>query len=132
MSNEESKKSIYWLKKRKRLLIGLTTLALIIFLVFIVDFQSFISKIILIGVWGLILFIITYTIAFLLRTYKLKLIFKGLNHPVKFSTSYFSIGAGFVLNELTPGKVGDIVKIFIIKDQEDIKLSESVAGRGTG
>ena len=128
MSNEGTNKTIYWLKKRKRLLIGLATLALMVVLVFIVDFPSFVSKIIVIGIWGLILFIITYTIAFLLRAYKLKLIFKGLNQPVKFSTTYFSIGAGFMFNELTPGKVGDLVKIFIIKDQEDIKISESVAG----
>ncbi|MFX1409406.1 MAG: YbhN family protein [Promethearchaeota archaeon] len=128
MSNERTNKTIYWLKKRKRLLIGLATLALMIFLVFIVDFPSFVSKIIVIGIWGLTLFIITYTIAFLLRAYKLKLVFKGLDQPVKFSTCYFSIGAGFILNELTPGKVGDLVKIFIIKDQEDIRISESVAG----
>lgn len=128
MSNEGTNKTIYWLKKRKRLLIGLATLVLMVVLILIVDFPLFISKIIIIGFWGLTIFFITYTIAFLLRAYKLKLIFKGLNQPIKFSTSYFSIGAGFLFNELTPGKVGDIVKIFIIRDQENVKLSESVAG----
>jgi uncharacterized protein (TIRG00374 family) len=97
-------------------------------MIFVVDFPNLISKVILIGFWGTFLFVLAYTIAFHFRAYKLKLIFKGLNQPIKYSTSYFSIGAAFGINDLTPGKVGDLAKIFIIKDQEDIKLSESVAG----
>jgi len=127
MSEETKSKFVIWLKKHKRIIIGLSTLCLIIFMIFVVDFPSFIDSITTIGIWGTLLFILSYTVAFLLRAYKLKLIFKGLDQNIRFSTSFFSIGACFVINDLTPGKVGDIAKIFIIKDQERKRLSESVA-----
>ncbi len=128
MSEQNENKIIFWLKKHKRLIIGIITIILIVFMAFIVDFPSLISKIITIGLWGTILFIISYTVAFILRAYKLKLIFKYLNLDVKYSTCYFSIGTAFVINDLTPGKIGDIAKILFIKDQEDINLSDSICG----
>ncbi|MHA1491453.1 MAG: lysylphosphatidylglycerol synthase transmembrane domain-containing protein, partial [Promethearchaeota archaeon] len=128
MTEANNNKIISWLKKKKRLLIGIGTIVLIILMFLFVDFFNLILKIATIGFWGLLLFAATYTIAFILRAYKLKLVFKGLNQDIKYSTSYFSIGLCFVINDLTPGKVGDIAKIFVIKDQENIKLSESVCG----
>ncbi|MFW9999509.1 MAG: lysylphosphatidylglycerol synthase transmembrane domain-containing protein [Candidatus Hodarchaeota archaeon] len=127
MSEETKNKFVIWLKKYKRLIIGLSTLFLIILMIFLVDFRSFIDRITTIGIWGTFLFVICYSVAFLLRAYKLKFIFIGLDQNIRFSTSIFSIGACFVINDLTPGKVGDIAKIFIIKDQESKRLSESVA-----
>ena len=52
----------------------------------------------------------------------------GINQEISYSTSYFSIGTSFFINAVVPGKVGDIAKIFIIKDQENIALGESTAG----
>jgi len=127
MSEEQNSKLVGWIKSRKRLIIGICTILLLVFMTFYVDFFQFIQNLITIGFIGLILFVITYTIAFGLRAYKLKLIFKGLNLSIKYSTAYFSTGASFVINDLTPGKLGDLAKIFIIKDAEKIKLSESVA-----
>ncbi len=127
MSEEKNSKFIVWIKRRKRFIIGLGTILLLIFMLFFVDFLQFIQNLIAVGFLGLILFVITYTIAFILRAYKLKLIFKGLNLNIKYSTSYFSTGASFVINDLTPGKLGDFAKIFMIKDEENINLSESVA-----
>jgi uncharacterized protein (TIRG00374 family) len=128
MDDENRSKFLSWLKRRKRILIGIATLLLLISMVFIVDFVSLIQKIITIGIIGLILFAIIYTIGFLIRAYKLKLIFMGININIGYSTSYFSTGAGLIVNDLSPGKVGDMVRLFIIKDQENLKLSESVAG----
>ena len=128
MNENKSKGISNRLKRRKRLLIGIATLILIIIMIFFVDFASFLQKIIIIGPIGLLAFIITYTIAFILRAYKLKLIFKGISKEISYSTSYFSIGASFFINGVIPGKVGDVAKIFIIKDQENIGLGESTAG----
>ena len=128
MEEENRSKFLSWLKRRKRVLIGVATLLLLISMVFIVDFVSLIQKFITIGIIGLIFFAIIYTIGFLIRAYKLKLIFKGINIDIGFSTSFFSTGAGLIVNDLAPGKIGDIVRIFIIKDQENLILSESVAG----
>ena len=128
MTEKDNSKILEWLKKWKRPIIGLATIGLIIFILFLVDFPRLIQKIVTIGIWGLFLFIIIYTLAFILRAYKLKLIFKGLDRDISYSTSYFSTGASFLINDSTPGKLGDLAKIFIIRDQEGIKLSESVAG----
>jgi len=128
MEEENRSKFLSWLKRRKRILIGIATLLLLILMVFVVDFVSLVQKIITIGFIGLIIFAIIYTSGFIIRAYKLKLIFKGISADIGFSTSYFSTGAGLIVNDLAPGKIGDVVRIFIIKDQENLKLSESVAG----
>lgn len=128
MEEENNSKFLIWLKRRKRILIGLATFLLLISIVFIVDFVSLIQKIITIGILGLISFASIYTVGFLIRAYKLKIIFQGINIDIGYSTSYLSTGAGLIVNDLAPGKVGDIVRIFIIKDQKNLKLSESVAG----
>ena len=101
MNEVNKSKFLIWLTRRKRLLIGIATILLLIFMIFFVDFASLIEKIVTVGVLGLILFIIFYTFAFILRTYKLKLIFKGLDKDIVYSTCYFSIGAAFVINDLT-------------------------------
>ncbi|MFX0105283.1 MAG: YbhN family protein [Candidatus Hodarchaeota archaeon] len=128
MNERNESKLINWLKKYKRLIIGLITIILIILIVIFVDFSNLITNLFKIGLWGTLFFILIYTVAFLLRAYKVKLIFKGLNQPIKFSSSYFSIGASFLINDLTPGQLGDIAKVLILKDQEDMRLSESFAG----
>jgi len=128
MSNTEPNKVISFLKKRKRILIGVITILIIIFMLIIADFSKIILRIRSIGFLGTFLFIFAYSTVFLLRTLKLKLIFRGIDNSINFSTSYFSIGASFVINDFTPGKLGDVAKIFIIKDQEELLLSESVAG----
>ena len=125
MSKGKENQQINWFKTHKRLLIGLATIVLIILMVIIIDFQNLLKNLSMIGLWGTFLFIIIYMIAFLLRGFKLKLIFKGLDHPIKFSSSFFSIGAIFIINDITPGQIGDTVRMFILKDQEDIGLSES-------
>ena len=115
-------------KKIKRILIGIGTIILVLFMFIIVDFHSLILKISDIGIWGISFFVIIYTLAFIFRADKLKLIIKGLDQEIKFQTSFFSIGICFFLNDLFPGKLGELAKIGIIKDQENIKLSEAVCG----
>ena len=79
--NEEHKSTLLiWLTRRKRLLIGIATILLLISMIFFVDFASLIEKIVTIGILGLVIFIISYSLAFILRAYKLKLIFKGLDN----------------------------------------------------
>ena len=94
MSKEKRKITplINWLKKHKRLWIGIATINIIIFMIFFVDFQILFSKIIVVGLWGTIIFILAYNFTFLLRALKLKLIFKGLDVKLPYLTSYFSIG----------------------------------------
>jgi len=86
MSEEEKSKFVLWLKKRKRIIIGVSTILLLIFMTILVDFIQFIQNLVNIGFLGLVIFVIIYTIAFLLRAYKLKLIFNGLEIKTKPTT----------------------------------------------
>ena len=117
-----------WFKKRKKVIIGLLTIVLIILMITIVDFSKFIQKLSIIGFFGLFLFLLLYSIAFLLRAYKLKLVFKGLDEKIDFFTLFFSIGTGFLINELSPGKIGELAKIGFIKDQANTNLSNTICG----
>ena len=128
IEEKRSLKLSRWMKKYYHVIIGVITICLIILMIFFVDFISLINKIYLIGLYGTIIFIIAYTITFILRAYKLKLIFIGLNRDVSFLTSYFSIGTAFAINEVIPAKVGDLAKIIFLKEHADIKLSESLGG----
>lgn len=128
MNSLKNNKLNFWTEKRKRFLIFISTIVVITFMVIIVDFQSLILKITLIGLIGILLFIITYTLAFVFRSFKLKLIFKGLEQDIKFQTSYFTTGICFIVNDMTPGKLGELAKIVVIRDQENLQLSESVCG----
>ncbi len=128
MTELKNSQIIVWLRSKKRILIGLGTIILILIMFIIVDFYSLFLKISVIGFIGVVLFIFVYTLAFIFRAFKLKLIFKGLDQNIKYQTSFFSIGVCFFLNDLTPGKLGELAKIGIIKDQENLLLSESVCG----
>ena len=63
MNEEKNNKYVLWLKKRKRLLIGLGTIIIIIVMILLVDFQELIQKVITIGFGGLILFLTAYTLS---------------------------------------------------------------------
>lgn len=128
--NEQSKRNslINLLISNKKFLIRILTIIFIIIMILFIDFENFLKSIIDIGFTGTIVFIVVYTTTFLLRTYKLKLIFKGLGYNIPFSVLYFSNGACFAINDLTLGKVGDFVKIFILNDQTNLKLGNSTAG----
>ena len=84
MNEEKNSKFVVWIKRRKRLIIGIGTILLLIFMTFFVDFLQFIQNLITIGFFGLIIFVITYTIAFLLRAYKLKDQNNKMNHKNKY------------------------------------------------
>ena len=110
----------------RRILFGISTIILVIIMVIFVDFKIILDNLTKISLNGILLFALTYTIAFLFRTYKLKLIFQGINLNPPYLTLYGSIGAGWAINELTPAKIGDLAKIEFIHEMEpDISLSKS-------
>ncbi len=128
MIEEKSNNLFSWLKEKKRLLIGIGTILLIVFMMYIVDFSRIINNLFIIGIFGILIFIFLYTITFFLRSYKLILIFKEFEQKILFSSSFFSIGTSFVINDSTPAKVGELAKIAFLKEQEDIKLSVAISG----
>ncbi|KKN42985.1 hypothetical protein LCGC14_0707700 [marine sediment metagenome] len=111
--------------KTKRIIIGCLTILIIIVMIIFVDYKTIFNNLKEISLLGIFLFCLTYTIAFIFRTYKLKLVFRGINLDPKFYTIYGAIGTGWAINELTPAKIGDLAKIeFIHQKEANLHLSK--------
>jgi hypothetical protein len=104
--------------KTKRILIAFVTLAIIILMIVYVDFQTILLNLQRISIWGIFLFSIIYTLAFIFRAFKLKLVFNGINLEPSYFIIYGAIGTGWAINELTPAKLGDFVKMEYIRQKE--------------
>ncbi|MHA1192180.1 MAG: lysylphosphatidylglycerol synthase transmembrane domain-containing protein [Promethearchaeota archaeon] len=113
--------------KTKRLLIGCATVVIILLMIVYVDFTTILNNLQQISVIGIFFFSLTYTVAFIFRTLKLKLVFNGINIEPSFFTIYGAIGTGWAINELTPAKLGDLAKMEYIRQKEtNIPLSKSL------
>ena len=113
--------------RTKRILIWCVTLVIIVIMIIFVDFETILLNIQKISGIGIILFVLVYTIAFIFRALKLKIVFRGINSDVKYMTIYGAIGTGWAINELTPAKLGDLAKMEYIRQKEShIPLSKSL------
>jgi hypothetical protein len=115
-------------RSSKQIIIGLLTLLLIIIMIFFVDIGTIITNLNKISFVGVLLFVVIYTSAFLLRALRLKIIFKGINLDSSYLTLFGSFGIGWAINDITPGKVGDFVRIEIIHEKEKMRMSKSICG----
>jgi len=104
--------------KTKRILIGCVTIAIIILMIVYVDFQTILLYLQRISIWGIFLFFVIYTLAFIFRALKLKLVSNGINLEPNYFIIYGAIGTGWAINELTPAKLGDFVKMEYIRQKE--------------
>ncbi len=116
-------------ERYKRIIIGISTIILIILMIYFIDFSLLLVNLSKVSFYGILLIILIYTIVFVLRTYRLKLIFKGLNLQSSFLILLGSFGIGWGINELTPGKIGDLARIeFIHQKENNVSLSKSTCG----
>ncbi|MFX1392864.1 MAG: lysylphosphatidylglycerol synthase transmembrane domain-containing protein [Promethearchaeota archaeon] len=113
----------------KKILIGISTAILIIIMILYVDLQEIFYSLNKISIYGIILFALIYTLSFIFRTFKLKQIFKGLNLHTSYLPLFGSYGIGFGINELSPGKFGDLARIEFIRQKEKyVSLTKSTCG----
>ena len=113
--------------RTKRILIWCVTAVIIVLMIIFIDFETILINLQQISITGIILFVLVYTIAFIFRALKLKLVFNGINTKPKYLSIYGSIGAGWAINELTPAKLGDLAKMEYIRQREsEIPLSKSL------
>ncbi|MHA1724607.1 MAG: lysylphosphatidylglycerol synthase transmembrane domain-containing protein [Promethearchaeota archaeon] len=113
----------------KKILVGMLTLILIVVMFIFVDIQNIIFNLKKISFLGLAFFSLIYSAVFLLRAFRLKLIFSALN----INTPYFLIvgafGIGWAINEITPGKIGDFIRIEVLHQKvHTLPLSKSTCG----
>jgi uncharacterized protein (TIRG00374 family) len=112
----------------KRIIIGLGTITLIVFMVIFIDIDKIINNLSKISFYGICLFFVVYTLVFLIRSLRLKYILKALNKQSNYISLLGSYGIGWAMNELTPGKLGDLARIEVIYEENDIGLSKSFCG----
>jgi len=113
--------------KTKRILIGCVTVIIFVLMIIYIDFQTIISNLQSISIIGIVIFTVVYTLAFIFRALKLKVVFNGINLQPNYFTIYGAIGAGWAINELTPAKLGDLAKMEYIHQKEPgVSLSKSV------
>ncbi len=111
--------------KIKRIIIGCVTILIIILMVMYVDFQNILANLERISIFGIVLFSLVYTCAFIFRALKLKIVFNAMNLKPSYWTIYGAIGTGWAINELTPAKLGDIAKMEYIHQKEtNFRLSK--------
>ena len=112
-------------KRTKRIIIGCATIIIIILMIVYVDFQNIIINLQKVSIFGILLFSITYTLAFIFRALKLKITFNAINLKPRYLTIYGAIGTGWAINELTPAKLGDLAKMEYIHQREtNFRLSK--------
>lgn len=115
--------------KTKRIIVGISTIILVLIMIYFIDFRLFIENLAKISIYGILLFTLIYTIVFFFRTYRLKLIFRGLNLETPSLILFGSYGIGWGINEITPGKLGDLARIeFIHQKENTVSLSKSFCG----
>lgn len=115
--------------KTKRIIIGISTIILVLIMIYFIDFRLFIENLAKISIYGILLFVLIYTIVFFLRTYRLKFIFRGLNLETPSLIIFGSYGIGWAINEITPGKLGDLARVeFIHQKENSVSFSKSVCG----
>jgi len=113
----------------KRVAVGILTIILIIVMLIFVDINRIVDNLSKISIPGIFLFILIYTGVFIIRSYRLQLLFKGLNLNTSFLALFGSFGIGWGINELTPGKIGDIIRIEVINEKnKNVGLSKSICG----
>ncbi len=113
----------------RRIITGISTIILIIIMLIFVDFSRIQENLIKISVFGILLFALIYSISFLFRTLRLQQIFLGLNRNTSFLTIFCSFGIGWGINEITPGKIGDLARMeFIHEKEKQVQLSKSLCG----
>ena len=108
------------IKKEKivKVIIGIITIILILLMFYFIDFRLILSNFSKISIYGIILFVLIYTITFILRAYRLKFILQGLNSDASFLNLFGSFGIGWGINEIIPGKFGDLVRLEFIRQKE--------------
>jgi uncharacterized protein (TIRG00374 family) len=111
--------------RTKRIIIGCVTILIIVLMIIYVDFQDILANLERISIIGIMLFCLIYTVAFIFRALKLKIVFNSMNLQPSYWTIYGAIGTGWAINELTPAKLGDIAKMEYIHQREsNFRLSK--------
>lgn len=108
-------------KKKKIINLGIgliTSLILVVFLLYFVDFHEVIANIKKVNVITLIILLIIYFISIILRSYRWKYII-GQQRPQHLKVVFKAFVYGYMLNQLLPAKLGEVARAEYLAQKEN-------------
>lgn len=110
----------------KILIFNTISCGIIILLLWYIGIVDFWETLIGIPWYYYILFVVLYTVAFILRAKQWQFVFIGFNKKVKFSHIYYANGIAWLANDILPGRIGDLSRIEVITKSEQLPYGVSI------
>ncbi|MHA1820027.1 MAG: lysylphosphatidylglycerol synthase transmembrane domain-containing protein, partial [Promethearchaeota archaeon] len=98
--------------------LGFLTFAIIIFMIYYIGPANFINNFAKLKLANLIFYYAVLYITIIFRIIDWKVILKGMDSNASYSTLYSSTGICIMVNEFVPLKLGDLIRIRIVKKRE--------------
>ena len=111
----------------KMLLVIVTTIMVIVVLVLYVGYENLITSITSIDPFWLLIYVLTYTVAYLLRGIRWGIILNGMDRKIGKSMLIRVVYAGFFVNTIVPARIGDFTRAFLIREERKVPFGEGFA-----
>ncbi len=125
--NELFRSILSKIRKNQFFILLLISFLLIYLQIRLIGADQFLQLWVSLNMYFIILLFITYTLQFLFRAWVWIRISYSMNIPIHFSTAYFCLGVGWMVNEILPAKLGDLARIEIVRQKEGIPFGKSTA-----
>lgn len=106
------------------IIIGIVIFAVLLYFSNIREIISILSKIN--PIW-IIFIIMIYSIGWLLRGYRWKIILRSMDYIIKLKDSISLVILGNFANLITPAKIGDFVRAFVLKRNDNVDISKGIS-----
>ncbi len=111
-----------------RILAIVATAVVLVFLIQYIGVDLILFLISIMNLYWIMMFIGVYSLTFLLRAVRWKSIVKATNHNIGVPYTVTMLWSGWFVNEVTPAKIGDLVRIYLLYDKEkEMSLGESTS-----
>ncbi len=111
-----------------RVVAAIVTAIVLVFLVQYIGLDLILFLIRNMNLYWIMVFVGVYTFTFVLRAIRWRSIIKATNHNVSVPYTVTMLWSGWFVNEVTPAKIGDVVRIYLLYDKDkEISLGESTS-----
>jgi uncharacterized membrane protein YbhN (UPF0104 family) len=97
-----------------------------IYILTLLNYKVVIQTIINLKIEFLILYVITFFVFFVFKIYRWHIIQNYFSKPLKFKENFWIFLETIYLSYVTPGKIGDIARIWIMKEHFNIEKKETM------
>lgn len=111
----------------KKILSVILGMGIIIVLLYLSDVKEIISVISKIHPIWIILAILVYNINWFLRGYRWKIILDSMGHKIGLKESILLTILGNFANLITPAKIGDFIRAFVLKRNSNVDISKGLS-----